>query len=129
MGASYAYEKARVAVYNILHGKSLSFEPFRVPFVTTSAYEVGFVGDVERAVRFEQRSLSLNPKNFVNHPAGILRLGYDDQERPVFLVAAGHGIHEIVNTFSALTGGSFSHPSYAEILDELLPSLLTGRRV
>jgi len=129
VGASFAYEKARVAVQNILYGKSVRFEPSKVPFVITSAYEIGFVGDPERAVRFESRSLSLNPKNFVNHPAGILRVGYDDNGSAVFLVALGHGVSEIINTFSALIGGTFSHPSYAEILEEVFPPLPLGESV
>jgi len=126
-GASFAYEKARVAVQNILYGKSVRFEPSKVPFVITSAYEIGFVGDPEKAVRFEHRSLSLNPKNFVNHPAGILKVGYDEDGSAVFLTVIGHGVSEIVNAFSALTGGAFSHPSYAEILEEIVPPL--GERV
>ncbi len=129
VGASYAYEKARVAVHNMLYGKSVRFEPSRVPFVTTSAYEVGFVGDLRRAVRFEQMSLSLNPKNFVNHPAGILRVGFDEEGLPVFMTAIGHGVPEVVNVFSSLTGGAFSHPSYAEIVEEVVRSPLAGGRV
>jgi len=123
-GASFAYEKARVAVHNIVNGKSMRFEASRVPFVITSAYEIGFVGDPGRAVRFENfenRSLSLNPKNFVNHPSGILRIGYDEDDAAVFVAVIGHGVPEIVNVFSAFAGFSFSHPSYGEILEEILP--------
>ncbi|MDQ7082099.1 MAG: hypothetical protein Q9N34_03270 [Aquificota bacterium] len=38
---------------------------------------------------------------------------------PVFLCGIGHGVSEIVNTFSLFLGGSFSHPSYAEIIEEI----------
>ena len=119
MGAGFAFEKARVVAHNIVEGKSLAFEPSRVPVVISSAYEIGFVGDRCRAVRTENVAMSLNPKSFVNDPGGILRVGYDTDNRPVFMCGIGHGISEVINVFSSLMGGSFSHPSYAELIEEV----------
>ena len=120
MGAGFAFEKARVVAHNIAFGKSLTFDPSKVPVVISSAYEVGFVGDPEKVVRTDHVSMMLNPKNFVNHRNGILRVGYDEENRPVFVCGIGHGISEVINVFSALLGGSLSHPSYAEIVEEVL---------
>ena len=119
MGASFAFEKARVVAYNIVNGKSLTFEPSKVPVVITSAYEIGFIGDPSRIVRTEHLSMSLNPKSFVNHKSGILRIGYNEEDKPVFLCGIGHGISEIMNVFSSYMEGSFSHPSYAELIEEV----------
>lgn len=119
MGAGYAFEKARVVVQNILYGNSTRFEPERVPVVICSAYEVGFVGSQEKVFRTEHKAMTLNPKNFINHRNGILRIGYDKEGNPVFLCALGHGVPEVLNTFSGIVGGSFSHPSYGEIVEEL----------
>ncbi len=119
MGAGFAFEKARVVAHNLVEESKITFEPAKVPLIITSAYEVGFVGDPDRAVRTENIPMSLNPKNFVNHEGGILRIGYDEGNRPVFLCGIGHGVSEVLNVYSSLTGGSFSHPSYAELIEEL----------
>jgi len=128
MGAGFALEKAKVAVHNIIYGKSLRFDPSKVPVVVTSAYEIGFVGNLQEAVKIEHKAMTLNSKNFVNHTNGILRIGYSENNTPVFLCGIGHGISEIVNTFSAFLGGSFSHPSYAEIIEEITGYLSSVRR-
>ncbi len=119
MGASYAFEKARVVFHNIVYGKSKKFNPARVPVIISSAYEVGFVGDKEKAVKYDYKALTINPKNFMRMDRGIVKVGYDSSGKPVFLCALGFGVSEIINTFAARLGYSFSHPSYAEILDEI----------
>jgi len=123
-GAGFAFEKARVAVSNILYGKSFRFDPSKIPFLITSACEVGFVGDINKVARFEYKPLSVNPKIFVNHEGGILQIGYDESDKPVFIAGAGHGLCEILNVFSAVLGGWFSHPSYGEILEEILAPIV-----
>ncbi len=128
MGAGFAFEKAKVAVHNITYGKSLRFDPSKVPVVVASAYEIGFVGNLQEAVRIEHKAMTLNSKNFVNHTSGILRIGYNKDDMPVFLCGIGHGMYEILNTFSAFLGGSFSHPSYAEIIEEFTGYLSSVRR-
>ncbi len=127
MGAGFAFEKARVVAHNITEGKSLTFEPSNVPVVITSAYEVGFVGDPDKVARTEHLSMSLNPKSFVNHKGGILRIGYSEGGKPLFLCGIGYGISEVVNVFSSLMGGSFSHPSYAELVEEIFAQTYVGR--
>ena len=127
MGAGFAFEKARVVAHNITEEKSLTFEPSNVPVVITSAYEVGFVGDPSKVARTEHLSMSLNPKSFVNYKGGILRIGYSEEGKPVFLCGIGYGISEVVNVFSSLMGGSFSHPSYAELVEEVFAQTYVRR--
>ncbi len=125
MGAGYAFEKARVAVRNILFGKHEVFIPYKVPVVIDSALEIGFVGNQEDAVRYETFSLSSNPKNYVVEGSGIIRVGYNGSGEPVFMNVAGIGVKEIVNVFSArFLRGSFSHPSFAESIGYLIDNLL-----
>ncbi len=119
MGAGYAFEKARVVYHNIVYGKSKKFNPARVPVIISSAYEVGFVGDYKNIVKYDYKALTINPKNFIRMDRGTIKVGYDSSGKPIFLCVLGFGVSEIVNTFAAQLGYSFSHPSYAEILDEI----------
>lgn len=126
MGAGYAFEKAKVVVHNVLRGKEVTFDPGRVPVLISSAYQIGFVGDVKRASVFITKPLSVNPKAYVVGNNGIIKVGFDEIGRLVYCCVIGGDVGEILNICALLLNRdledriSLYHPSYGEILDDII---------
>ncbi|GBC88217.1 Dihydrolipoyl dehydrogenase [bacterium HR13] len=126
MGAGYAFEKARVAVRSILYDKERVFDPRKVPVIISSAYQIGFVGDAKDAKISVIKPLGTNPKAYVTGNDGIISVGFDDSGRLVYCCLIGREVGEILNLCATLLGKnleehlSFAHPSYGEIINEIL---------
>ncbi len=125
MGAGYAFEKARVVVHNILYGKEKTFDPKRVPVIFSSAYQIGFVGSLRDAKVFATKPLSINPKAYVTGKNGIIKVGFDEDGRFVYCCVIGKSVSEILNLCAVFLGKeleeqAFAHPSYGEIMNEIL---------
>lgn len=125
MGAGYAFEKARVAVENILQGGAEIFEPLLVPVVISSAYEIGFVGDIKRVKTFVTKPLSINPLCYVTDNKGLIKLGFDEDGKLIYFAILGRGVREMLNMVSLIIKvgveslGSFAHPSVCEIINQI----------
>lgn len=126
MGAGYAFEKAKVAVHNILHGKEKNFDHRKVPVIISSAYQIGFVGDIKDAKVLITKSLGINPKYYVTENNGIIKVGFDDTGKLVYCCVIGKEVSEVLNLCATLLGKDLeeylclAHPSYGEIINEIV---------
>lgn len=88
-------------------------------FVKTDTKGIFAVGDIIPP-------MGTNPKAYVTGNDGIIKVGFDDTDRLVYCCLIGKEVSEILNLCATLLGKnleehlSFAHPSYGEIINEIL---------